>query len=130
MVRTAKIRVLSASCRGKILLCLKVHPSRHVYPALKSKAPKNKYPEWLLVLTDYIGYGLDEEDKRQFRGPRYLVNDLVNIMSSNYQSIDAKVIKVNPQTAPSQQRILVEISGVWPQGYEPMSSDDYQFIDS
>jgi hypothetical protein len=62
--------------------------------------------------------------------PRYLVNDLVNIMSRNYQSIDAKVIKVNPKTAPSQQRILVEISGVWPKDYEPMSTDDYQFLNS
>jgi hypothetical protein len=31
------------------------------------KKYKSKYKEWWLILTDHIGYGLDEEDRVQFK---------------------------------------------------------------
>ncbi len=62
--------------------------------------------------------------------PRYLVIDLVRLINKGYQNIQAKVIKINPDPAPTQQRILVEISGKCPADFQPMSSEDFQDIDS
>jgi hypothetical protein len=37
----------------------------------------------------------------------------------------AQVIRINPVPAPSKQRMLVELSGHWPD-YEPMTTADFQ----
>ena len=56
--------------------------------------------------------------------PRYLVIDLVRAIGDAFKEITARVVKVNPAPAPSQQRVLIEISGKWPQQFEPMSNED------
>jgi len=40
--------------------------------------------------------------------------------------IKAEVVKVNPAPAPSQERVLIQIQGKWPEGYEPMSGPDFE----
>lgn len=59
--------------------------------------------------------------------PRYLVRDLIKVLEDPAH-ITAKVVKVNPSPAPSRMRILVELEGRWPEGYEPMSSPEFQPI--
>ena len=58
--------------------------------------------------------------------PRYLFNDLVKAMAHAPGEYRAHVVKVNPVPAPSKQRVLIELSGHWPQDHEPMSSDEFQ----
>ncbi len=58
--------------------------------------------------------------------PRYLVNDILECISKNPLDITAKVVKVNPAPAPSQERVLVEMKGKWPEDYEPMSGVDFE----
>lgn len=58
--------------------------------------------------------------------PRYLVNDILDCISKNHLDIHAKVVKVNPAPAPSQERILIEMNGKWPDGYEPMNGPDFK----
>jgi hypothetical protein len=55
--------------------------------------------------------------------PRYLVRDLVAAMaeSAEYQ---AQVVRVNPQPAPSKQRVLIEMRGRW-ESHQPMSHEDF-----
>ncbi|MDE2757067.1 MAG: DNA-binding protein [Acidobacteriota bacterium] len=55
--------------------------------------------------------------------PRYLVTDLTAAMAetANYS---AHVVRVNPQPAPSKQRVLVEMRGRWDK-HEPMASEDF-----
>jgi len=60
--------------------------------------------------------------------PRYLFRDLVRAMSHAPGKYRAHVVKVNPVPAPSKQRVLIELSGYWPQDYEPMSSDEFQLL--
>ena len=55
--------------------------------------------------------------------PRYLVSDLVEAMADS-PSYSACVVRVNPQPAPSRQRVLVEMRGHWT-AHEPMSSEDF-----
>ena len=53
--------------------------------------------------------------------PRYLVSDLVRAIGETFTAIKAKVVKVNPSPAPSQQRMLIEMSGKWPENSKPMA---------
>ena len=56
-------------------------------------------------------------------GPRYLVGDLTAAMNESPE-YSAKVVRINPQPAPSNQRVLVEVSGCW-ENHEPMSGEDF-----
>lgn len=60
--------------------------------------------------------------------PRYLVRDLTRAMAQVPGDYRARVVKVNSVWAPCAQRVLIELNGKWPQGYEPMSSEDFELI--
>ena len=55
--------------------------------------------------------------------PRYLMADFVaeENVTSEYST---HVVRVNPQPAPSKQRVLIEMHGCWKE-HEPMSSEDF-----
>ena len=55
--------------------------------------------------------------------PRYLVTDLAAAMAES-PSYSARVARVNPQPAPSRQRLLIEMRGRWSE-HEPMTSGDF-----
>ena len=57
--------------------------------------------------------------------PRYLVQDLAAAMIEAPDAYKAKVVGVNPQPAPSKQRVLIEMTGNWGQR-EPMTGEDFQ----
>ncbi len=56
--------------------------------------------------------------------PRYLVADLVQAMAES-PKYAAQVVLVNPQPAPSKQRVLIEMRGSWDQ-HEPMSGPEFR----
>lgn len=57
--------------------------------------------------------------------PRYLVEDLMRAMAHAPQDYTAKVVRLNPSPAPSKQRLLIELTGSWPD-YEPMATGDFK----
>jgi hypothetical protein len=57
--------------------------------------------------------------------PRYLVEDLTMAMAESPGAYKANVVRVNPQPAPSSQRVLVEMRSYWDK-HEPMSGPDFQ----
>ena len=57
--------------------------------------------------------------------PRYLVHDLAPAMMKAPHAYKAKVVGVNPQPAPSKQRVLIEMTGNWG-NHEPMTSEDFE----
>ena len=57
--------------------------------------------------------------------PRYLVGDLVTAMAERPGKYEAKVVRINPQPAPSKQRVLIEMRGCWDK-YEPMTGKDFE----
>jgi hypothetical protein len=61
--------------------------------------------------------------------PRYLVLDLLQAIADHPQ-VEAKVVRVNNQDVPLNRRVLVELTGRLPVGYEPMSSDLFQPVPS
>lgn len=58
--------------------------------------------------------------------PTYLVHDLVKAMAYAPSQYNAHVVRVNPKSMLYKQRVLIELSGHWPEDYEPMSSKRYQ----
>lgn len=56
--------------------------------------------------------------------PRYLAGDLAMAMAAAPNRYSAHVVRINPQPAPSRQRVLIEMRGRW-DGYEPMNGSDY-----
>lgn len=62
------------------------------------------------------------------RSPSYLARALIEAPVYVPGDYRAHVVKVNSAWAPSAQRVLIELNGKWPQGYEPMASDDLQPI--
>ena len=57
--------------------------------------------------------------------PRYLVPDLASAMIRRPREYEANVVRINPQPAPSKQRVLIELRAKW-DDYEPMIGPDYQ----
>ncbi len=55
--------------------------------------------------------------------PRYLVGDLAAAMAESAE-YKAHVVRVNPQPAPSKQRVLIEMGGRWV-SHQPMSHEDF-----
>jgi hypothetical protein len=58
--------------------------------------------------------------------PRYLLKDLMAVMSQTPRQYAAFVVRVNPVPAPSKQRVLIELGGHLPAGYQPMSSQEFE----
>ena len=56
--------------------------------------------------------------------PRYLVADLVEAMAESPEYA-AQVVRVNPQPAPSKQRVLIQMRGSWDR-HEPMSGPEFR----
>lgn len=57
--------------------------------------------------------------------PRYLVNDLMMAMAQSPGTYAAHVARVNPLPAPSEQRLLIELTGNWG-SHEPMTDRDFE----
>jgi hypothetical protein len=62
--------------------------------------------------------------------PRYLAHDLVNAMANSptKSDIKAKVVQINPAPAPSKQRVLIELSAHFPEGYEPLNEKQFKLL--
>jgi len=57
--------------------------------------------------------------------PGYLVDDLAKAFDEGFNGYGAQVVRVNPQPAPSSQRVLIEMRGRW-EKHEPMSGEDFR----
>lgn len=57
--------------------------------------------------------------------PRYLVLDLLQVLN-NPQELAARVVKVNLEPAPHNQRVLIELEGKFNSDYLPMNTPDFQ----
>jgi hypothetical protein len=62
--------------------------------------------------------------------PRYLIMDVLQAISGNPIAIQAHIVRHNPPPAPHNQRVLVELTGHFQEGYEPMSSQDFHLVHS
>jgi len=59
--------------------------------------------------------------------PRYLVEDLIQCMPRS-PDLTARVARINSDSAPLNQRILIELTGKAPDGIQLMSTPDFQLV--
>ena len=92
-----------------------LEPNEKLYLALELTNPMTEMAVQVQT-TDYqmIGWA-----------PRYLVDDLTQAMAESPGKYSASVVRVNPQPAPSMQRVLVEMRSYWG-SHEPMTGTDFQ----
>ena len=109
-----------------------LHGWRYVTERARSRIDRLMQGEELTLLLDEenpvdevaIGiYPQDNDEKDKVRigwTPRYLVTDLATVMREDPNALSARVARLNPQPAPSKQRLLIELSGNWG-AHTPMS---------
>lgn len=56
--------------------------------------------------------------------PRYLVQDLAAAMTESPSAYEIEVVRVNSRSAPSRQRVLIEMRGSWKQ-HDPMTAPEF-----
>ena len=92
----------------------RLYPGEDLYLALELTNPLGELAVQIQT-TDYLMLGW---------APRYLVEDLAAAMKQSPGKYEAHVVKVNPQPAPSRQRVLVEMRSFW-DTHKPMSGNDF-----
>ncbi len=112
-----------------------IHGSQHIHPIAHKRVDTLKSNEPLRVSielnnpTSELALQLGSEDYAMLGwAPRYLVKDLLQVIIASPTHVTARVVRVNPAPAPSNQRVLVELKGPLPSNYEPMSGSDFQLL--
>ncbi len=107
-----------------------LHGGRHVSPFAQERLKTLNQGEKLYAaveLTNPLGelaFQIQTDDYQMIGwSPRYLAPDLVKVEAPG--SLTLKVVRVNPMPTPSEQRVLVELSGRWGK-HEPMTGPDFQ----
>ncbi len=60
--------------------------------------------------------------------PRYLAHCVARSVSSGLGHFHARVVQLNQPPSPQSQRVLVELEGAFPAGYEPMNSEEFHYL--
>jgi hypothetical protein len=113
-----------------------LHGWRHVNEAAQNRLKSLKSGESLQVAIELtnpvttLAIQLQTPEEYHMIGwaPRYLVNDLCAVIGKDFNQLKARIVRINPSPAPAKQRILIELTGRWPQGYDPMSTSDFTLI--
>jgi len=95
----------------------RLNPGETLRVALELNNPATEAAVQLETADDYFMIGWT---------PRYLVADFLHAMAEAPRKVTARVVRINPEPAPANQRALIELEGFLPSGVEPMSSKDYQ----
>ena len=87
-----------------------------LFPHCETDNPVN--PSAIKLLSSHRGYWTGYM-------PSYLLDD-AHTLQDVCDSLHIYVERINPPTAPSQQRILCRVESCWPEGFVPYSSPRYQ----
>lgn len=60
--------------------------------------------------------------------PRYLIYDVARTVVSGLGHFCARVVRLNQPPSPRSQRVLIELEGAFPPGYEPMNSEEFRYL--
>lgn len=111
-----------------------LHGLRHVSAAARARAEQLKAGETLQVAIEVNNPATGSAVQLQTSdchligwAPRYLVDDLRSALLGE-ATIEATVLRVNRMGAPFAKRVLIELRGGTPAGFEPMSSNDYVVV--
>ena len=108
-----------------------LHGSRHLTEAAQQRLDKLTAGENLCVALELTNPATQVAIQIQTLDyvmigwtPRYLVKDLMETIGKDPREYGAHVVRINPVPAPSKQRLLVELSGHWPD-HDPMTTAEF-----
>lgn len=123
---------VSADAEGNFHVRFFLHGLRHLGELAQARAAKLKVGEELRILVELnnpatrLAVPLLTEDYQMIGwAPRYLVDDLIRCVPQAPE-LAAKVARINQDTAPLNQRYLIDYHGRAPKGGQPMSTPDFQ----
>ena len=109
-----------------------LHGWRHANDAAKDRLEKLHAGEGLYVTVELTNPKTTTAVQIQSQNyhvlgwaPRYLVHDLAHAIVNAPDTLNAHVVRFNPMPAPSKQRLLIELTGRLPEGYEPMRESEF-----
>lgn len=118
---------------GRSVAVFFLHGWRHVSPEAQQRLDRLVAGEPLYLAVELTNPATRTAIQIQTRdyhmigwAPRYLLNDLMVAMARTPGVYSAFVVRVNPVPAPSKQRVLIELNGHLPVGYEPMSGREFE----
>jgi hypothetical protein len=118
---------------GQFAIKFFLHGLRNLNPASSERILRLEPGEDLSVAKEDNNPATDDAIQLQTRdrmligyAPRYLVSELSQVIARCPTPVSAKVSRVNRPPAPPSQRVLVVFKGSWPEGYHPMSVEEYQ----
>lgn len=108
-----------------------LHGWRHVSPAGQHRIDSLKPGEGLQLTLELnnpatvLAVQIQTTDYHMIGwAPRYLVRDLAAAMADSPSMYEAEVVRVNPWSAPSMQRVLIEMRGSWKR-HDPMTAPEF-----
>lgn len=110
-----------------------LHGWRYANPSSRKRIDRLKENENLYVTLELtnpatrLAVQIQTEDYHMIGwAPHYLMEDLAAAMSES-PHYAAHVARLNPQPAPSRQRVLIEMRGTW-DTHEPMTGADFELL--
>lgn len=122
---------VTADAEGYFHVRFFLHGLRHLGEKAQARAAQLTVGEELRVLVELnnpatrLAVPLLTEDYQMIGwAPRYLVEDLITCVP-NAPELSATVARINDDSAPLNQRLLIDYKGRAPQGKQPMSTPDF-----
>jgi hypothetical protein len=120
-----------ASKEGTFCVRFFLHGLRHLGDKAVERASRLVVGEALRIVVELnnpatrLAVPLLTEDYHMIGwAPRYLVEDLINCVPQA-PALSARIVRMNGEEAPLNQRFLIEYCGRAPHGTEPMSTPDF-----
>jgi hypothetical protein len=121
---------------GQFAIKFFLHGLGHVLPAAIDRILKLRPGEDLSIVledknpdTGMIAIQLQTQDRLPIGyAPHYLLSDLLQVIRGFESASSAQVSRMNPPPAPPGQRVLVLFKGCWPDGYQPMSGEEFRAL--
>jgi hypothetical protein len=112
-----------------------LHGWRHIHPVAEQRIATLQPEESLGVAVEVTNpvtvYAIQIHSRDNALigwAPRYLFQDLCQVIFSGGCFVEAQVARVNPPPTPPAQRVVVAFRGCWPENFEPMSGAQFQLL--
>jgi len=123
---------VAADANGNFQVRFFLHGLRHLGERAIARAARLEVGEELRILVELnnpatrLAVPLLTEDYQMIGwAPRYLVDDLINCVPYAPE-LSARIARINADSAPLNQRILIDYAGRMPKDHQPMSTPDFK----
>jgi hypothetical protein len=123
---------VTADAEGDFHVRFFLHGLRHLGERAIERAARLKVDEQLRIMVELnnpatrLAVPLLTDDYHMIGwAPRYLVDDLINCVAQAPE-LSARIARINADSAPLNQRFLIDYKGRAPQGVQPMSTPDFK----